>query len=273
MNRIFVTGHKGRIGRRLVSLGAMPLDIDITNEVQVNQAIKLTKPDLIIHAAAKSSIDYCQQHEARAWEANVTGAHLVFKHATMYDAKVLFLSSEQVFSGKWLGNYKEDAKGKPVNTYGHTKWLAEALANVWDFKTLRLSRGVSIENKDVEGVFACLQSDKFTAPSFFYRNYQHIDFLAEQIWWCANHYYQLPNILHLGGIKQMSWYDFVGQIAQKAGYTGKIVKRKKDFKQFTPRPHRCGLNTKKAWELGVPMRPIEDTIRKLLDEQNSNSSL
>lgn len=268
--KIYVTGYKGKLGRRLVSLGAFPLKVDITKEAVVDNAINVHKPDLIIHAAAKSSVDFCQQRQNEAWDVNVVGAVNVFKSANIINVPVLFLSSEQVFSG-WWGRYKEEAKGKPKNYYGATKWMSEALAQIWDHKILRLSRCVEIADKDIEGAFVCMESRKFSAPSFFYRNYQHADFLAEQIWWCANNYHKLPEILNIGGDTYLSWYDFVGKLAKANGYTGRIIKRRKDFKQFAPRPHRCGFNLSKAKRLGVPMYSVNDTIRLLINEKNRNS--
>lgn len=265
--KIAVTGYKGRLGQRLVALGALPLDCDVLDVASVDNAIKSMSPDVIIHAAAKSGVDFCQNNYNKAFDVNAYGTNNVSVTASGYNAKILYLSSEQVFSGVW-GKYKETNKIKPKNTYGLTKQLGESLAGLWGGKTLRLSRGVSRTDTDIDGVLDCMKNDKekITVPSFFYRNYQHVDFLSEQIWWCANRFDILPSILHVGGSEYLSWHDFVTRLAKADGYNGKIAKRKVDRKEFAPRPHRCGFNLSLARSIGVPMYKVQTTIERLLSE-------
>jgi len=271
--KIAVTGYKGKLGRRLVALGAFPLDCNVRDRTSVENAVSREKPDIIIHAAAKSSVDYCQDNYSDAWDANVYGANLVAQTAYSENIGVLFLSSDHVFSGTW-GNYKESSRMKPKNSYGLMKKVAEALVELWDGKTIRLSRGVSAYDGDISRAFNLMKTSRsFTVPSFFYRNYIHLDFLAEQTWWCASNYHSLPKYLNIGGEKGLSYHDLISRLAKEVGYSGDVNKRRKNYKHLTPRPKNSGMNLGLAKKLGAPMFPTEITIKRLIDEHNSNPDL
>ncbi|MCP4356803.1 MAG: sugar nucleotide-binding protein, partial [Chloroflexi bacterium] len=60
MDTIAVTGHRGRLGSELVKRGCVPLDADVTDFYELNQAILKIKPDAIIHSAAQTDVDACE---------------------------------------------------------------------------------------------------------------------------------------------------------------------------------------------------------------------
>ena len=60
MKKIGVTGSKGKIGSRLVKLGAIPYDFDLTSSEAVEAGLR-DKPDVMIHAACVSSIKKCEE--------------------------------------------------------------------------------------------------------------------------------------------------------------------------------------------------------------------
>ena len=68
MQKIAVTGHKGRLGSELVRRGCIPLDVDITDERLVSLAIKSVEPDVIINCAAVRN-EFTTQTEYRNAEA------------------------------------------------------------------------------------------------------------------------------------------------------------------------------------------------------------
>ena len=64
--------------------GCRFLQIDLTRKTQVFEAIGSCKPAIIIHAAAISSPDACEQQKERAWEVNVTGTQNILDAAVPY---------------------------------------------------------------------------------------------------------------------------------------------------------------------------------------------
>ena len=101
---------------------AFPLDI--TNAHMVKTVVKKIAPDVIIHLAAVSNIDYCETHAQAAQMLNVAGTENLATAAQQIGAHFIFLSSSMVFSGK-SAPYVETALPQPVNVYGQTKLEAE----------------------------------------------------------------------------------------------------------------------------------------------------
>lgn len=260
--KIALTGAKGKIGQRLVALGAEPLSCDITIPQEVEAEISRIRPGVIIHAAAISSIDECQNNLDQAILVNTRGANHVFEAAenVIGAGKVFLLSSEQVFDGK-NGCYKEDDEPYPINDYGRTKFAAEGLASLYDCKVLRLSRGISRSDHDITTVLKSIAENKIPdVPTFIYRSYCHLDFLAHGIWEYANRFAEMPELLHLGGSETLSFYELIRLII---GGDVMLKERDEEMGSMTPRPFNCGLNVSLAKSLGLPIFTSHESVARL----------
>lgn len=265
--KISVTGSQGRLGSRLVALGASSLDFDVTDPEAVRRELSNSKTDLIIHSAALSSISECEKDLEKAILVNVRGTNHVCEIAWGLGIKVLVLSTEQVFDGK-KGKYREDDAPFPINDYGRTKFAAEAVAGLYDSKVIRLSRGISNEiGKDIHKyLFKLRGKEVVQVPDFIFRSYSHLDYLAEGVWWCANNYDKLPKILHVGGLYPLSFYELMIMIAEESKLDSKLVApRKVEIEDF-PRPYNCGFNISLAKNLGVPIYSVEQSVKRLREE-------
>ena len=256
--KITCTGHTGKIGRRLVALGVLPLECDITDDRDVLKTLQRVKPDVVIHCAAISSIEECEKDYEKAMLVNVMGTNIVGEqlYNTNPDAVFVLLSSEQVFNGKWFGRYKEESIQDPINNYGHTKLSAEAATKLYNGKVVRLSRCVSAEDGDIEEI---IKTD-VDIPTFIKRSYCHLDFIALALVDYATRVHEMPDILHLAGRDTVSYYDFAKMLNPNTR------KRRHEKEGCSPRPFRCGLNTNLASRLGFYIPPIEDTVRSIIRE-------
>jgi dTDP-4-dehydrorhamnose reductase len=143
--RFLITGGSGFVGWNLCNFlksrhevcasycehpfqieGCRFLQIDLTRKSPVLEAIGSCKPEIIIHAAAISSPDVCEQQKERAWEVNVTGTQNILDAASQYKCRVVYISTDLVFDGE-RGNYSETDTPTPVNYYGLTKREGEKL--------------------------------------------------------------------------------------------------------------------------------------------------
>lgn len=260
MKKISVTGRNhGKIQKRLLPFGVEPLHCDITDIVWVRKELERVKPDVIIHAAAMTNVDECWKNYEQAIQVNFRGTNIVCEAASdvIGEGRVLLLSTDHVFDGK-KGNYKETDKPNPAQNenYGLTKLAAEEVVDVYEGKTVRLSKGVSAFDDDVAQL---LMGGNKTFPTFIKRSYCHLDFLAEQIYWCADHFDEIPEILHLGGGKVLSSYEFAKMV-------GNAEPRDYEIEGFAPRPFKCGLNTSLAKSLGIHIPSPEETVERLMAE-------
>ncbi|MCP4715849.1 MAG: SDR family oxidoreductase [Deltaproteobacteria bacterium] len=137
--KIFITGISGFLGTNLLrelagrydiygTFWSHPLNhcdvtavkLDITDSRQLSELIAKIQPNIIIHTAAVSSPDYCEQNRDRAWQINVTSTRTLAAAAQKNNSRLVFISSDMVFDGS-AGMFTESDPTGPVNYYGQTK--------------------------------------------------------------------------------------------------------------------------------------------------------
>lgn len=140
--KILITGAKGFFGTRFINryqgefdiLGLDVEQLDITDNQAVVEAFANFKPEYVIHAAAIAVTDFCNKHPDVAHKVNVQGAINVAKACKEHGAKLVFISTEQVFNGNLeKGPYSELDQPVPDTVYGQNKLEAEKeLASILD---------------------------------------------------------------------------------------------------------------------------------------------
>ena len=130
-----LTGGSGRLGSELRTL--MPdiiappsAELDLTNAANVQHALKLYKPDVVIHAAAYTDVKGAETDQAACWQVNVEGTRNLIR--ALKDTNTIFvhISTDYVFYGD-VGNYHEDNPVGPVrNYYALSKLVAEEVARL-----------------------------------------------------------------------------------------------------------------------------------------------
>lgn len=148
---ILITGANGLVGHKLVELliahggvrilatglGASRLpetfsrrylweSMDITSKDDVERVFQHYQPTSIIHAAAMTQADTCEENQESAFRINVEGTANLIQAAERYSSYFVFLSTDFVFDGE-NGPYSEEDEANPVNFYGQTKLASEVL--------------------------------------------------------------------------------------------------------------------------------------------------
>lgn len=147
---ILITGASGFLGSRLAYLLRdryhllLPThnELNISREEAVRAYLEEHRPAAVVHCAALSNTWYCEQHPEESHRVNVQGTVRIAKACKLTGAKLVFMSSDQVYNGTpALGPLPEDAELQPVNVYGNHKLEAEqrALRNLPDAVGLRLT--------------------------------------------------------------------------------------------------------------------------------------
>jgi dTDP-4-dehydrorhamnose reductase len=140
--RIFITGGVGMLGSALVKKLASkghnvaiayrehkPFfdvkghEIDIRDS-KIKDVIKAEYPDWVIHTAAVTDVDLCENNKELAKSVNVDGTKNVVDACKEAGANILFVSTTFVFDGS-KRIHKEDDLRKAVNYYAQTKIDAE----------------------------------------------------------------------------------------------------------------------------------------------------
>jgi dTDP-4-dehydrorhamnose reductase len=145
--KILITGSNGLLGQKLVELlsqkpdiqlfatskgknripfteGYEYLEMDITNAEQVAEVIEKTRPDAIIHTAAMTNADQCENEKDLCWEMNVKATESLIEASEKHQIFFCYLSTDFVFDGE-SGPYHEEDLPSPVSFYGWSKYAGE----------------------------------------------------------------------------------------------------------------------------------------------------
>lgn len=253
--RIGITGYKGMVGQELLKYpDVVPLPCDVRKPDEIEMAVKNTKVDLIVHLAAITDVDKCEDNKNfnLVKDTNVVGTMNVCDVAESLDCGVVLLSTFQVFDGRW-GNYKERSKPNPVNFYGLTKFSAEQFTQIYNnLKVVRA--GYLFDYKRLFGEIYGLRMGKSKDyPSFMERSFIYLPHFAEALYFYLLNWDRMPTILHIAGSKPSVWYEFMLDVARVFRMDTKLIQRRTfEIGSLAPRPHYAGLNVGLSNKLGIP---------------------
>ena len=166
--RLLITGANGLLGQKLLELaegddrielfatgrrpmvqpprGGKYVQMDITIPDEVDRIVSHAKPDVVIHTAAMTNVDQCEQDRARCWKTNVDAVRYLLTASEKHKAHFVYVSTDFVFDGSH-GPLDESEVPNPVNFYGESKAAAEALvkesSTTWSIVRTVLVYGIS----------------------------------------------------------------------------------------------------------------------------------
>lgn len=133
-NSIWITGASGRIGKELVKrlkantenrVVATDKDVDITDSKAVMSAAEIYRPDVIINCSSISDVKYCEENMIEAFKVNALGARNLANAARKVNAKIVQLSTDDVFASNGDVRLTEFDTPNPVSVYGKSKLAGE----------------------------------------------------------------------------------------------------------------------------------------------------
>jgi dTDP-4-dehydrorhamnose reductase len=139
--RVLVTGGGGMLGsdateviaaRGHAVFGLPRSELDITRSADVEHAIGVLRPDVVVNCAAWTDVDGAEANEREAMRVNDAAAALVAGTAAAHGAAVLHVSSDYVFDGRKGAPYIESDLPAAISAYGRSKQAGEtsvAIAN------------------------------------------------------------------------------------------------------------------------------------------------
>ena len=149
MKTVLVTGSNGLLGQKItekilkeggvnliatakgenrfpVKEGYLYTEMDILDPEAVKKVIEEHKPDAIIHTAAMTNVDTCEDQKELAYQLNVEAVATLVALCEEHNIQLVHLSTDFIFDGE-NGPYDELAAPNPLSYYGETKLRAEEL--------------------------------------------------------------------------------------------------------------------------------------------------
>lgn len=232
-------------------------DVNITNRKELQEMILKLKPDLIINAAGYTNVEKAESEQQKALKVNGKAVGYLATIAKKIDASLVHYSTDYVFDGKNRKGYKENAQPNPINVYGKSKFLGEALLRRGIEKYYLIRSSWMFGKKGIHFVDKMLQlskgndtlrvvNDQWGKPTYArdlaYRTKQ----LIEQ---------DKPfGIYHITNEGKTTWYQYAKKIFELAQIEQKVKPvSSRDFKTKAKRPlYSALLNTKllklRRWE-------------------------
>lgn len=154
--KIMITGSHGQLGTELQKqlklgrsvLGPLPsyyqnaqiyaadIDtLDVSDMEHLNQILHMWNPDVVIHCAAITNVDYCEDNQDTAISINAQVVKDLAQICEEISAKLVFISTDYVFSGNINSAYLETDLCDPKNVYGLAKYMGEQYAQEYCSKT------------------------------------------------------------------------------------------------------------------------------------------
>lgn len=132
--KVLVIGSNGQLGydicriltnRNVEFLAADIADFDITDRFATHDYINRHRPTAIILCAAYTAVDRAEEEAERCRAVNADGAKNVADAAAEISAKMMYISTDYVFSGTGEHFRQTSEQPAPVSVYGKTKELGE----------------------------------------------------------------------------------------------------------------------------------------------------
>lgn len=155
MKKIWITGAEGHIGTALLDLlegveyQLLPTDIeevDITKIDEVTQFVHVNRPDVVINCAGMTDVQECENNVDEAYRVNAIGVRNVALAANEINAKVIQISTDDVFDKESRVPYNEYDNVHPRTIYGKSKEAGEKIL------TQLLNRFVIIRSSWIYGI-------------------------------------------------------------------------------------------------------------------------
>lgn len=130
--KILVAGAGGQLGRSLAArlgrhevVGLERAQLDITSLEAVRAAVRGTRPDLVINAAAYNRVDDAETDVEGAFRGNALGPRNLALATAEAGIPLVHVSTDYVFPGTATRPYHEWDRPDPQSVYGRSKLAGE----------------------------------------------------------------------------------------------------------------------------------------------------
>lgn len=291
MTRILVTGGYGQLGTALKEVlkseEVLLTDtdtMDITDAGQVEKIFTEFKPEWLVHGAALTNVDGCEENPELADKINHLGTKILAEACKKYGCKMIYISTDYVFDGTKGSPYTEDDEPNPKSVYGSTKLagekVASEIANAYILRTawvygegnnfvrtmLKLSEKMD-EIKVVNDQFGC----PTYAPDLAKAIYDVIEKEPSPVIPEQSGIYNVT-----GDGKVISWADFTVEIFKIAGKDTKVtgISTEEYFagnsgKKIAPRPAYSALDLTKSKKADLSLTNWQDSLKIYLQRNGA----
>jgi len=224
--------------------------VDLTDDSATSRLLFDLRPDAIVHCAAATNVDWCEDNPEQAKAINVHASATLAEVASSLNARLVYISTDSVFDGK-KGGYVEVDEPAPLNVYADSKLSGEreTLRRNPSAMVVRVSiYGWNAQNKEslAEWVLKRLEqgqnvpgfTDVFFTPILVNHLVPALFAMLQQ---------GMAGLYHVTGSERISKFDFARRLARAFGFDpGRVTPcRVQDMNLRAARPLDVSLITEK----------------------------
>lgn len=278
--KIIVTGSNGQLGTDVMAelaakghdvIGADLPETDITNEAQVESLIAESNADAVIHCAAYTNVDLAESEREICKKINVDGTLNIAKACQNSGIKMLYISTDYVFSGDGEVAFETDSPKAPCNFYGESKLGGEnaVTENCEKYFIVRISWVFGENGKNFVKTMLRLSKEResLTVVCDQVGSPTYTKDLSKLL--CNMIETEKYGVYHATNEGYCSWAEFASKIMELSGAETKIIPiPSSEYKSAAVRPSNSRLSKKSLDENGFEHLPRWENAlgRYLLNE-------
>lgn len=278
--KVLVTGIGGQLGHDVVRelekrgqevVGVGRAEMDITDEGKVREVIRTCAPDAVIHCSAYTAVDRAEEEDDLCHQVNVEGTKYIAEACAELDCKMIYISTDFVFSGEGERPWETDDEAGPINVYGKTKYEGElevkSRLNKWFVVRISWVFGYNGNNfvktmlrLGKENGAVKVVADQIGSPTY---TRDAAVLLADLV------QTEKYGVYHASNEGFCSWYEFAKEIFQAAGMDEVSVTpiTSDEFPAKAKRPFNSRMSKKKLVKEGFNLLPSwQDALKRYLQE-------
>ena len=138
--KILITGCGGMLGKAVYAeftsryTNVLATDIDLNEEwlsqmdvrdiQECEQVFAKFNPDIVLHLAALTDLEYCETNQDNSWKTNALGTENIAILANKFDAELVYISTAGIFGGEqeYFNDFDEPT---PLSIYAKSKYHGE----------------------------------------------------------------------------------------------------------------------------------------------------
>ena len=287
MSRLWlVTGNRGQLGSALeahlrakgIRVRGVDMEVDIAKEDLVDAALDEWRPIGVLNAAALTQVDRCEREPHEAEIGNARAPAVLARACRARGIRLVHVSTDYVFDGRGDRPYREEDPTEPRSVYGRTKLAGEkavleadpsfaVVRTSWLFGRGRnfiaaiLDQAAKRRTGEASGPLRVV-ADQTGRPTYA------VD-LADGIWRLVE--LGARGLYHVANEGVATWWELARFCLDETGCHDLPIQKIStgELRVDAPRPAWSVLDTSKARDLGVALRPWREAVRAYLTSDAS----